>query len=48
MEIKYTITKEDYIKFNLYNTVNSPLHKKTYDVLESLFTKLDSLKVMRK
>ena len=28
MEIKYEVTKEDYIKFNLYHAQNSPYNKK--------------------
>lgn len=33
VEIKFEITKEDYIKFNLYHIENSPTQKKTFNIL---------------
>lgn len=33
MEIKFKITEEDYINFNLYHIENSPAQKKTYNLL---------------
>ncbi len=34
MEIKYEVTEEDYIKFNVYHAKNSKAHKKTYNILK--------------
>lgn len=33
MEINFEVTKEDYIKFNLYHVENSPSQKKNYNLL---------------
>ncbi|MBU5255799.1 YcxB family protein [Tissierella praeacuta] len=34
MELKYEVTEEDYIKFNIYHAKNSKSHKKTYNMLK--------------
>ena len=34
MELKYEVTEEDYIKFNIYHAENSRSHKKTYNMLK--------------
>lgn len=34
MELKYEVTEEDYIKFNIYHAENSKAHKKTYNMLK--------------
>lgn len=36
MELKYEVTEEDYIKFNIYHAKNSRAHKKTYNMLRYL------------
>lgn len=33
MEVNFEVTKEDYIKFNLYHVENSPSQKKTLNIL---------------
>lgn len=34
MELKYEVTEEDYIKFNIHHAENSRSHKKTYNMLK--------------
>ena len=34
MELKYEVTEEDYIQFNIYHAENSKSHKKTYNMLK--------------
>ena len=34
MELKYEVTEEDYIKFNIHHAENSKAHKKTYNMLK--------------
>jgi len=36
MEIKYEVTEEDYIKFNIYHAEHSQAHKKTYNMMKYL------------
>jgi hypothetical protein len=36
MEFNFEVTEEDYIKFNLYHYENSPLQKRTYNLLRYL------------
>ncbi len=43
MEIKFEVTKEDYIKFNLYHTENSPSQKKNLNLLRYIIPVLFSL-----
>jgi hypothetical protein len=33
MEIKFEITEDDYIRFNLHHVENSKSHKRTYNIL---------------
>lgn len=34
MELKYEVTEEDYVKFNIYHAKNSRSHKKTHNMLK--------------
>lgn len=34
MEINFEVTKEDYIKFNLYHMENSPSQRKNFNLLK--------------
>lgn len=34
MELKYEVTEEDYIQFNIYHAENSKSHKKAYNMLK--------------
>lgn len=45
MEIKFEVTKEDYIKFNLYHTENSPSQKKNLNLLRYVIPVLFSLPI---
>lgn len=42
MEFNFEVTEEDYIKFNLYHYENSPLQKRTYNLLRYLVPLLAS------
>jgi len=34
MEIRYEVSEEDYIKFNIHHAENSKTHKRTYNMLK--------------
>ncbi len=38
MELKYEVTEEDYIKFNIYHANNSKSHKKQYNIMKYLLS----------
>jgi len=40
MEIRYEVTEEDYIKFNIYHAENSKTHKTTYNMLKYMLPTL--------
>lgn len=45
MELKFEVTEEDYIKFNLYHYENSSSQKKTYNLLRYLVPLLASVPI---
>lgn len=45
IEIKFEITEDDYIKFNLYHIENSPSQKKTYNLLRCIIPLLFSIPI---
>ena len=45
MEINFEVTKEDYIKFNLYHVENSPSQKKNFILLRYLVPVLFSIPI---
>ena len=45
MEIKYRVTEEDYIKFNIYHAENSKAHKKSYYTLKYLLSLICGLAI---
>lgn len=45
IEIKFEITEDDYIKFNLYHIENSPSQKRTYNLLRYVIPLLFSMPI---
>jgi len=45
MEIKYEVTEEDYIKFNLHHAKNSKSHKRSYYTLKYLLSLIFGLAI---
>lgn len=45
IEIKFEITEDDYIKFNLYHIENSPSQKRTYNLLRYVVPLLFSIPI---
>ena len=43
MELKYEVTEEDYIKFNIYHAENSQAHKKIYNMLKYIIPILSGI-----
>lgn len=45
MELKYEVTQEDYISFNIHHAENSKSHKKTYNIMKYLVSTLSGVAI---